>query len=67
MGGAYADERRAMAAGPADHDGPCLGWSIPRGTRVISVREEHRDRGVEGVKARRSRGVGDRAFERSAC
>ena len=56
-----------MAAGPADHDGPCLGWSIPRGTRVISVREEHRDRGVEGVKARRSRGVGDRAVERSAC
>ena len=51
MGGAYADERRAGAAGRAEPEGPCLRWSVLRDTRVIFVREEHRDRGVEGLRA----------------
>lgn len=48
VGGAYADERRAGAAGRAEPEGPCLGWSV---LRDIFVREEHRDRGVEGLRA----------------
>lgn len=44
VGVAYADECRAVAAGPAEPEGPCLGWGVPRDPRVISVRQERRGR-----------------------